>query len=102
MSMETMLGADGRRVLIAVKGRLDFPRHSELRALYEAYPAGTAFDVDLSGTEYLDSSALGMLLLLRRHAGDTADAVRLLRPSAAVGRILGIANFDRLFSIIPA
>lgn len=102
MPLETTSGTDGRRVLITVRGRLDFPRHAELRALYEAHPAGTHFDVDLADAEYLDSSALGMLLLLRRHAGDTVDAVRLLRPAPTVSRILGIANFDRLFSISPA
>lgn len=100
MPIETALASDGRRVLILVSGRLDFPRHAELRRLYEGHDAGTHFDVDLSATEYLDSSALGMLLLLRRHAGDTHECVRLLRPTAAVSRILAIANFDRLFQIV--
>jgi HptB-dependent secretion and biofilm anti anti-sigma factor len=101
MPIETSTEA-GARVLIVVSGRLDFPRHSELRRIYEAHPPGTAFDVDLSAAEYLDSSALGMLLLLRRHAGDDQEGVRLLRPGPAVRRILGIANFDRLFRIVPA
>lgn len=102
MPIEMELPEGARRVRIRVTGRLDFPRHAEMRRAWESHPAGTCFDVDLAAAEYLDSSALGMLLLLRRHAGDTDDCVRLLAPSDAVRRILAVARFDRLFAIAPA
>jgi anti-anti-sigma factor len=89
----------GQPVTIAITGRFDFHVNEEFRRAYASQPVGTAFIVDLSRAEYLDSSALGMLLLLRRHAGDKPEGVRLMGPSADVRRILEIAKFDRLCRI---
>jgi anti-anti-sigma factor len=55
--------------------------------------------VDLAETEYLDSSALGMLLLLReRVGGDDAD-ITIVNASSEVKKILTISNFQRLFKL---
>ena len=51
--------------------------------------------VDLSRTSYLDSSALGMLLLLRERCAD----VRVENASDDVRKVLEIANFQRLFEL---
>ena len=99
MPIETTGGAAGETVTLRVVGRFDFSMNAEFRRAYEAYPAGTPFVVDFARTEYLDSSALGMLLLLRRHAGDTATSVRLLNASATTTRVLAIAKFDQLFRV---
>ncbi|MNJ01264.1 hypothetical protein D3C73_1608430 [compost metagenome] len=55
--------------------------------------------VDLKDATYLDSSALGMLLLLRDHAGGDESDVRLVNSSTDVRKILAISNFDKLFDI---
>lgn len=57
--------------------------------------------VDLAGVEYMDSSALGMLLILQRRAAERALPVTLLHCQPHVRRILGSANFTRLFCIAP-
>jgi anti-anti-sigma factor len=57
------------------------------------------YTIDLSETEYLDSSALGMLLLLReRVGGDDAD-ITIVNASSEVKKILTISNFQRLFKL---
>ena len=61
-------------------------------------PRPRNFVVDLSRTSYLDSSALGMLLILREHAGADAE-VTLANPAPAVREILKLSNFDQLFKI---
>ena len=48
---------------------------------------------------YLDSSALGMLLLLRDHAGGESAQIRIVHCNADVRRILNISNFEQLFTI---
>ncbi len=48
---------------------------------------------------YLDSSALGMLLLLRDHAGGDAAEVRIVNCNPDVRKILTISNFEQLFEI---
>ena len=55
--------------------------------------------IDLKGAVYLDSSALGMLLLLRDYAGGDESNVKILNPSEDVKKFLHISNFQRLFSI---
>lgn len=99
MPVTSTPGSDGRSATLQISGRLDFKSNEEFRRSYEAFPKGTSFTVDLSRVEYLDSSALGMLLLLRRHAGDRPESVRLVNAPATVGRVLQIANFDKMFRI---
>ena len=57
------------------------------------------FTVDMRDATYLDSSALGMLLLLRDHAGGDAAEVRIVNCNPDVRKILTISNFEQLFEI---
>jgi len=85
-------------VLIEVSGHFDFTEQKAFRDAYLQYPADMSYRVDLSCADYLDSSALGMLLLLRQHAGEQSEKVKLVGASNAVMKILNIANFDKLFT----
>lgn len=86
-------------VEIVVQGRFDFGLQKEFRDAYRERPANMKYRVSLKDVDYLDSAALGMLLLLRQHAGDQQDSVVLCQPSEPVRKILTVANFDRIFSI---
>ena len=55
--------------------------------------------VDLKDATYLDSSALGMLLLLRDHAGGDNSNIRVINTNSDVRKILAISNFEKLFDI---
>ena len=101
MSVVTEISADGQKLTISVKGRFDFAKHLEFRNSYElpdrAMPSSVV--VDLKEATYLDSSALGMLLLLRDHAGGDNSDIRVVNSSCDVKKILAISNFDKLFDI---
>jgi anti-anti-sigma factor len=100
MSVTTETSKDGTKLTISIKGRFDFAKHSEFRESYEKL--GTKPDsvvIDLKEATYLDSSALGMLLLLRDHAGGDSSDVSLINSSSDVRKILAISNFDKLFDI---
>jgi anti-anti-sigma factor len=90
----------GRSVIISVAGRLDFHCHDEFRKVYESDAPGEVgeYVVDLKQTDYIDSSALGMLLLLREAVAGI-DKVRIVNCQPAVRRILEIANFNQLFLV---
>ncbi|MCY1256701.1 anti-anti-sigma factor [Pseudomonas jessenii] len=98
MSVVTELSPDGQKLTISVKGRFDFAKHQEFRQSYENKEI-SAVVVDLKDATYLDSSALGMLLLLRDHAGGDESDVRVVNSSTDVRKILAISNFDKLFDI---
>lgn len=84
---------------ISVIGRFDYTCHKMFKEALTV-TAATCFDVDLSETLYLDSSALGMLLLLRDHAGGEKAVIRLLSPNRTVLDVLNMANFGLLFNIV--
>ncbi len=60
------------------------------------------FEVDFANTQYLDSSALGMLLLLRDQTHGEKDRVTLINVKDAALKILTIAQFQQLFNIEEA
>jgi anti-anti-sigma factor len=92
------MSQDGQKLTISIKGRFDFAKHQQFRDAYENKELA-AVVVDLKDATYLDSSALGMLLLLRDHAGGDDSDIRVVNSSSDVRKILAISNFDKLFDI---
>ena len=98
MSISTRL--DQGVLSIRIMGRFDFSVHNEFRQAIQLASSGvTKTIVDLSGTEYLDSSALGMLLVLRDKVGGGKEMVHITGSQSEVKKILAIANFDKLFTL---
>ena len=99
MSITTTLSDDGTTVTIHVSGRFDFAAHQAFLQAYKEHPQGERkFVVDLKNADYMDSSAMGMLLQLREH-GARDRATALVNSSEGVREILRIANFDKIFDV---
>jgi len=100
MAITSLPSSDGQELTILIQGRFDFGAHQEFRNAYERVNSTPQrYVVDLKETTYLDSSALGMLLLLRDHAGGDSAQIRLLNCNPDVRKILAISNFEQLFKI---
>jgi anti-anti-sigma factor len=100
MSVGSHLSADGKVLTIAINGRFDFSAHQAFRDSYEKLsPTPAEIVVDMVDTTYLDSSALGMLLLLRDHAGGDNSNIKLQNCNEDIRKILTISNFEQLFTI---
>jgi anti-anti-sigma factor len=82
--------------VIEISGRFDFSCHPEFRAAFTSLVPGSEVVVDFAGTTYIDSAALGMLLLLRDRVGD-ARHIRLANCKGQPDQVLRIANFHKLF-----
>jgi anti-anti-sigma factor len=98
----SVASANGRSV-IRLLGRFDFNSHREFReAVDNALGVQDCGEVavDLGSVDYLDSSALGMLLMLRDKAHGAGKTVSLANCRGAVRQVLDIANFGKLFSIV--
>lgn len=100
MAIASHISDDGDELVIQISGRFDFRAHQEFRETYEGITQRPArYRVDLRDASYLDSSALGMLLLLRDHAGGDRAQVQIVNCSPDVRKILAISNFEQLFTI---
>ena len=100
MTIRSEVSADGRGLTIEVEGRFDFSAHRDFHETYERLDSEPKqFIVDMRDATYLDSSALGMLLLLRDHAGGDAAEVKIVNCNPDVRKILTISNFEQLFEI---
>ena len=92
---------DGTARLI-LNGRFDFSSHREFRnACDEALqtPEIKGIEADFSRVDYLDSSALGMLLLVKEKATSANKSLALANCRGVVQQVLDVANFHKLFTI---
>jgi len=100
MSFSSQMSGDGQQLVISVQGRFDFSTHQDFRSCYESLPAEPkAYRLDMGETTYLDSSALGMLLLLRDRTGGDKKAIEIVNCNPDIKKILMISNFQQLFTI---
>ncbi|MBM3986497.1 MAG: STAS domain-containing protein [Planctomycetes bacterium] len=92
--------SDDGTLTLHIAGRFDFrSREAFLRSYEECEREPSAFLVDLRDAEYIDSSALGMLLLLRDFAASKGARVTLERPRPLVARTLAASDFDHWFTV---
>ncbi len=100
--MQANISTDSGAAVIRLEGRFDFNTHREFRDATEAAlgtDGVTEVQVDLGAVDYLDSSALGMLLMLRDRARTAGKGVALVNCRGSVRQVLDIANFGKLFPI---
>lgn len=100
--MQANVIKEGAKALIKLNGRFDFNTHRDFRAAYEPLLADAGVrmvTVDFANVDYLDSSALGMLLMLRDKMGGADKEVALSGVCGNVKQVLDIANFGKLFQI---
>lgn len=91
---------EGGVLSIKINGRFDFGVHNDFREATKLLDGGVKLiEVDLAGTDYMDSSALGMLLVLRDKMAGDKSAIRIKNARDEVKKILEIANFDKLFTL---
>ena len=100
--MRISIVVSGNVATIDMNGRFDFNVQREFKDAYDPQLNNAAvgeIEVNLAGVEYLDSSALGMLLMLRERSAAAGKSLKLCKPTPGVAQILEIANFAKLFTI---
>lgn len=86
--------------VVEIRGRFDFNLHKEFRAVYkDGMERDVKYLVDMRHVDYIDSSALGMLLLLREQAAAHGATVAIVNCGPEIRKVLVIAQFERLFEI---
>ncbi len=100
--MQVTTAVTGEVATLGLHGRFDFNSHRDFREATENVLLDSAvktLNVDLAQVEYLDSSALGMLLMLRDKIKASNRRVALVNCRGPVKQVLEIANFAKLFDV---
>ena len=87
---------------LATEERFDFGFHREFLGKSRDYLACSdtaGIVVDMSRTRYIDSSALGMLIQLKKKCDAAGKALAIAHPQGAVKDTLEIANIHKLIPI---
>ncbi len=87
---------------IRLPSKFDFSQHKIFTEQYEkalAENSKVPIELDFSSVDYLDSAALGMMVLLRKKAVAKSREVHIKRVSGTALELLTMANFQKLFTI---
>jgi HptB-dependent secretion and biofilm anti anti-sigma factor len=98
MNVQKNKSNDGSELTISLPEKFDFQLHKEFREMYEDADV-KSFVLDMNKTQYMDSSALGMLLQLKEHCDKSNSQVSIKNASQNVMQIMQIAHFDKLFKV---
>ncbi len=100
VSLTKSISPDGMLFTIQIKGKFDFNLVQAFRSAYAEIGDDTPkVVVDLRETEYMDSSALGMLLNMKKSLGSTVSAIQIANCRPQIKKILQISRFDKKFDI---
>lgn len=90
---------DGDAVAIPLRGRFTFSDYADFRKVVADAMATKpkALTIDMDGLEFIDSAALGMLLLARDEASKIGASVNIRNVAGQVARVLEVARFKTLF-----
>ncbi len=100
MAITTLSSDDRSEITINISGRFDFRVVEDFRDAYSnAGNDDTAFIIDMHDTEYMDSSALGMLLNMQKKLGADRERIRIVNCKPHIRKVLTISRLDKKFTI---
>lgn len=88
------------QVRILISGEFTFKIRQAFRAAYCNESTKTRYVVDLAKVNVMDSSAMGMLLVLREHAGGDGADVTLTNISPRLTTLLKLASLHEMFKFV--
>lgn len=92
---------DQKTALVSISGSFTFESHVEFRkvknSILERQPPMAMVNFDFNQCTYLDSAALGMLLLFRENYPHAK--ISLINTKGTVKAVFDVANFSKLFDM---
>ena len=90
------------KFVIGLSGQFDFYSNKEFRRAYDSALKNTQIteiEINLAQVNHIDSSALGMLLMLKDKAGETGQKIILSGATGTLMDVMKVASFDTLFTL---
>ena len=100
MTIAVNESTDGRTLTITLPNEFDFRVHKEFRDTHKNSNRNAQYVIDFSQTQHMDSSALGMLLLMREELGNENAKIKFINCRPNVKQLLEMASFHQLFDVV--
>ena len=85
---------------ISIKGHFNFDVNADFRKILDSASDGDyKVVIDMAMVDEIDSSALGMLLLLREQCGAISEKIKIKNCRQDIYDVLIMANFQTMFDI---
>lgn len=97
MLIETTL--KNNEITLRLPAEFNHKMQREFRGIYENHPPTTRYIIDFNALKMIDSSTIGMLLLLREYCGEDKSAISFVGCNPTIREILQSAHFEKLFNI---
>ncbi|WP_045860481.1 STAS domain-containing protein [Teredinibacter purpureus] len=93
--------SSGGDAIITLDERFDFGAVDQFRKSYESLKglSKKTLVIDFSGTRYMDSSALGMLINARSFFNGDDVKIKIINTNDQIKKIFSISRFDTKFDI---
>lgn len=93
---------ENREIAIQLTERFDFRSVHEFRTCYEGINTNrySSICIDFSSTKQMDSSALGMLINLKKYFESSDIKVTIANCNPQIQKIFSISNFEKLFDFV--
>lgn len=99
--MHMKIGSFEDLVLIRLKGRCTFSGLAQFEDVLDLvrHRPPTRFELNLSDLEYIDSSGVGMLLMVHEACEKKQSTLVIVKPSPQVMKVLRLTRLDQMLTI---
>ena len=100
MAVNSRMSPDKKSLTIRITGQFDVSCYQDFGAAYKSQnDKDLNYIIDMTDTDYFDSSAKGMMVMLREHAGGDSAKIKITNANSQIRQTLLEANFDQLFQV---
>ena len=100
MAIEFNKNESSNMATVLIKGHFNFDMNAEFREVLDCVSESKyGVTVDMSMVDQIDSSALGMLLLLREQCGGNNARIKIIKCRPEIHDVLKMANFQIIFDM---
>jgi anti-anti-sigma factor len=99
MSLTKHVSRDANTVTITIDGMFDLSLQGDFRRAYEESGKSMKYVIDLRDTDYMDSSAFGMLLVFKDYVGGDHADISIVNTSDDLKKSFSMLQFDRMFNV---
>ncbi len=92
---------DQARLTVFIVGRFDYDIVDDFRDSYTSlFDSEINISLDLSQTDHIDSSALGMILNMKSHLKKEDQAIEIKNCKPNLMKLFSMAHFERKFKFV--